>query len=365
MHNTLEAFKAGGSIQHLKLDNAAEFRSKTFKQYFESKGTKLHYGASNYSESNGLVERINMTIKQKICLKTNDSDRYWDVYLDEARNSYNDEYHSELGKQSPNQAFRKYFNEKNEKFALSMYTDAIDSLNKKRSEYFQMGNLVLKKIKRQGNRKEYSLDPKYLGPFTIIDIAPNKTNFTLQSIEDKSKPKKTIQTYRAHYEQIKKWKQPGAELTNNSVYMEKIGKYTPKYIWDMDIISDTNIPVQPNNELKDTENLSLTRDSSIQSIKNFSKDDSMDNIEGYIEQIEYIPNHKTKQKKLTKTTGYVKYIKPQTYGTIMNSAIFIEHNNSYSDETTSSGNCSIDKKKLDKEKIIHSPYNTRSKARKN
>ena len=47
----------------MQSDNAKVFRSKAVKEFWEDRGTEYRYGAARTPQHQGLVERVNRTIK--------------------------------------------------------------------------------------------------------------------------------------------------------------------------------------------------------------------------------------------------------------------------------------------------------------
>ncbi|CAF3698849.1 unnamed protein product [Rotaria socialis] len=139
--------------------------------------------------------------------------------LDQALCQYNNEVHTHHG-MTPSSAFNA-FNSNTGKTAELQYDDLNeDDLIADRMSYFNIGDYVLKKANRVGNRKEHALADCFTGPFIITHIQPNRKTFLMSLYNN---PKKIT---KAHYVQIKKWKRPSEEFMSNATYKKLIGDFT-------------------------------------------------------------------------------------------------------------------------------------------
>ncbi|CAF4038138.1 unnamed protein product [Rotaria magnacalcarata] len=232
-----------GKIKCLRLDNAGEFNlTSDFAKYFIAQKTRILHGTPYNSFGGGLIERLNATMKSKLrMLKKIEDKKEWVDLLDKALYQYNNEVHTHHG-MTPSSAFHAFNNNTSETAEL-LYDDLNeDELIADRMSYFKIGDYVLKKAYRVGNRKEHALADCFTGPFLITTIQPNKKTFLMSLINI---PKKII---KAHYVQIKKWKRPSDELMSNATYNRLIGTFIPKpcqIVEDIiSITSDDNMPTE-------------------------------------------------------------------------------------------------------------------------
>lgn len=63
---TEQEIKKGKSVKHLKTDNGLEYLCEEFQEYSKSKGITRHITVPANPQHNGLVERMNMTILEKV-----------------------------------------------------------------------------------------------------------------------------------------------------------------------------------------------------------------------------------------------------------------------------------------------------------
>ena len=57
---------SGKKVKHLRLDNGGEYVSKAFKEFCEMKGIRREFTAPYNPPQNGVSERMNRTIQEKI-----------------------------------------------------------------------------------------------------------------------------------------------------------------------------------------------------------------------------------------------------------------------------------------------------------
>ncbi|CAF2041598.1 unnamed protein product, partial [Rotaria magnacalcarata] len=269
-----------GVIKYLRLDNAAEFSiTADFAKYFVDQGTKVIYGTPYVSYSAGLVERLNQEMKSKLrALRDEDNKIDWVRQLPKVMLKYNNESHDKHGL-TPSQAFIIFRKLTNDETELQYEQLNEEDLISNRMSYFKIGDYVLKKFNKLGNRKEYALADCFSGPYKILEINDNnKRTFSLELYNNPGKRTK------AHYNQVKKWKKPSAELMLNATYKKYIGTFTPLPCREMDEIPV--IPIIPSPIVVNTPIPSTPKSGQSNNSKNSNTTyDEFDSIE-YI----YIPN---------------------------------------------------------------------------
>ncbi|CAF4857390.1 unnamed protein product [Rotaria socialis] len=207
-----------GVIKYLRLDNAAEFSiTADFAKYFVDQGTKVIYGTPYVSYSAGLVERLNQEMKSKLrALRDEDNKIDWVRQLPKVMLKYNNESHDKHGL-TPSQAFLIFQKLTNDETELQYEQLNEEDLTNNRMSYFKIGDYVLKKFNKLGNRKEYALADCFSGPYKILEIKDNnKRTFILELYNNP------------------------AELMLNATYKKCIGTFTPLPCREMD-----EIPIIP------------------------------------------------------------------------------------------------------------------------
>lgn len=95
----------GHKIQNLLADQYTGINSADFKDFCKSKGIKLIFTAVDSPSSNGMNERLNQTLVNRLRCKINENKdnrkRPWSLLLDKCVSEYNDTIHS-VTKFSPN-----------------------------------------------------------------------------------------------------------------------------------------------------------------------------------------------------------------------------------------------------------------------
>ncbi len=98
-------FKDGHNVHHLLADQYTGLNSETFKNFLKEKNVKLYFTAVDCPFSNGLNERLNQTLVNRLRCKMNENDinkkRPWPKIFEECVQEYNDTVHS-VTKYSPN-----------------------------------------------------------------------------------------------------------------------------------------------------------------------------------------------------------------------------------------------------------------------
>lgn len=181
-------FKDGHNVTNLLADQYAGLNSGLFKKFLKEKNVKLLFTAVDCPFSNGLNERLNQTLVNRLRCKANENNynkkRPWPKLLDECVQEYNDTVHS-VTKYSPNYLingtkipilnklpFNVNFDlEKDRKIAFNN-SQKNHLVNKKRFDRnkkepnFKVGQLVYVHHGNSLNRNK--LDEIRTGPFEIV-----------------------------------------------------------------------------------------------------------------------------------------------------------------------------------------------------
>lgn len=148
-------------VKTIRSDNGSEFNSKPFKDILKKHNVKQIFSSAYTPQSNGMIERLNGTIKKLIHMFSKATDRNdWVDYLQELVDNYNNTYHRVI-KSSPNKIIEeqknKKFNvidnlktEKNIRKAVEPKNDTVDKIR------FKKGDIVRLKLKKdKENVKSY------------------------------------------------------------------------------------------------------------------------------------------------------------------------------------------------------------------
>ena len=104
--NTTDAIKTSlakiietvGPPQQVLTDNGTNFTSKAFKSFCESHKIKQSFSSTYHPQTNGMVERMNKTIKEKLTMATLENPKLkWSSLLDLIITNYNNTIHDTTG----------------------------------------------------------------------------------------------------------------------------------------------------------------------------------------------------------------------------------------------------------------------------
>ena len=178
-------------------DNGKEFVAQEFENVLHKYGIK-HIFTTPYSpSSNGACERVNSTILNFVRGLRLDQNR-WDEGLVKAVVTYNNTSHSQIGT-SPSQ------------FILQQVHSCIPACpidNETRETWreghpnfapFRVGQKVIKKIVKTGNRVEHKLSQKFDGPFVIKKVQQNGVTYEIGK-------ENSSDSIRAHHKQLRPWR---------------------------------------------------------------------------------------------------------------------------------------------------------------
>lgn len=190
-------------------DNGPEFTSYEFNQFLEKFNIHHKLTTPYCPSSNGAVERVNRTIQN--LLRSLTTEKYdWDVHLPKAVIVYNSTIHSELS-MSPS------------KFLLtqSHHTSCHISCQNELKETWRVGNpkflpfevgqLVLMRVHRQGNLNINKLSPSHHGPYEVTHVHENGVTYQL-------KPLDSNDVLRAHHSKLRLYKRAPRYVLDSDCY---------------------------------------------------------------------------------------------------------------------------------------------------
>ena len=181
-------------------DNGPEFRSSQFKGILEEFHISHIFSTPYKPSSNGCVERSNRTIVQLLKGLVGGKPQNWTDELPKAVTIYNNTVHSELGK-SPSELILQDSHNGRTSGPVKLSEQTTWKEGHPKYSPFQVGEMVLKKIKRAGNLLKDKLAPKFSGPYKILECNSNGVTYVIARDETNA-PR-----LRVHYEQIKLFRQ--------------------------------------------------------------------------------------------------------------------------------------------------------------
>ena len=163
-------------------DNGAEFISHEFNNLLKRFDITHTYSTPYKPSSNGAVERSNRTIIQLLKGVLEDSNSEWDVELPKALITYNNTVHSQT-QSSPSNIILSKTHECDKKIPINYDTVKTWKVGNPKFSPFQVGQKVLRKIERVGNKVSDKLAPRYEGPFQITKIHSNNVTYLIQRVD--------------------------------------------------------------------------------------------------------------------------------------------------------------------------------------
>ena len=193
------------TIHTVLSDNGPEFRGKPFTELLRRYGIKSSYSVPYRPQTNGAVERLNRTLKQKLATVCHGRTRYWDREIHQVMAQYNRMPHQETGK-SP----LEFFSKAPAELILpgpptKTWKDAVGY------EGFQVGDLVLRKTPYQPVGERDKLSPRYQGPLEVNQRDPNGVTYRAKWLQGR---KRVVQL---HVSQMKKFHGDGLVDKDHSV----------------------------------------------------------------------------------------------------------------------------------------------------
>lgn len=188
--NLINKIANKNKISILLADQYTGINSKDFKRYLEKNGIQIVFTCIDHPESNGLNERVNQTLVNRLRCKINDkNNRVWSTLAQECVDQYNDTIHSSthfapsyllFGTKPTISPIQEDFQSslaEDRKVALQNsiknYQINKTRIDKNRRIYtFKVGELVYIENGSKLNRNK--LDPVRIGPFPIVrQISPS------------------------------------------------------------------------------------------------------------------------------------------------------------------------------------------------
>ena len=187
-------------------DNGKEFKAREFEQLLISYGIKHIYSTPYKPSSNGAVERVNRTIIQILKGLVN-SPTDWDKELPRTLMIYNNTLHAE-NKKSPSDCLLETAHRVHQSPVVSQDIQKRWKDGNPNFEPFRKGDKVLIKIQKVGDMVQHKLTETFEGPYIIKKVFPNELTYQIAT--------ETGQTKKAHYTQLKRFKQSPEYLGKES-----------------------------------------------------------------------------------------------------------------------------------------------------
>ena len=199
-------------------DNGGEFRSFEFNNVLNEFGIDHIYVTPHRPESNGCCERYNRTLFNILRGLEAKGDS-WDLELPKAISIYNNSYHKEI-KDTPNNFLLKNCHDKVKNKGIKV--DITHTWRKGHPKFspFRKGQLVLWKTKFQGNLTTNKLKDRFVGPFCIRDINQNQLTYIIERRNENNQ----LESHRAHYIDLRIWKEPPKYLCRHPRFQDLNGK---------------------------------------------------------------------------------------------------------------------------------------------
>ena len=148
-------------------DNGPEFKSKLFQSMLSKYDISQEFSIPYRPQSNGMVERMNRTICERLAAVVDGDYRHWDTFLPKVMVQYNRTVHGET-----NRTPVSYYTEKVEEPVIARRFD-VRRPPGENFEPYKVGDLVLCKIQFYGREERHKLAPRYEGPYKIVDCISN------------------------------------------------------------------------------------------------------------------------------------------------------------------------------------------------
>ena len=164
-------------------DNGPEFRGFPFKDMLRKYDIKQEFSIPYHPQSNGMVERLNKTLKDRLAATLDGDYRNWDQAIYKVLVQYNRTEHRETGRVPCS-----YYTN-NEVCPVLSRTKNVVRTSGKNFTPFETGDLVLCKIPFYHDKERHKLAPKYEGPFRIVRKVSDVTYvlFDLRRVESNQK----------------------------------------------------------------------------------------------------------------------------------------------------------------------------------
>ena len=181
-------------------DNGKEFKCKEVNDLLSSYNIQHVYSTPYKASSNGCIERNNRTIIQLLKGLLDKGQTSWDKRLAKALLIHNNTVHSQTGK-SPSQ-FILETNHYSEQHIPLMNKETVATWKEGHPKFtpFSLGQKVLKKVQKIGNKVSDKLAKRFIGPYEVIKVQSNEVSYEIKLCNSNEK------IIKAHYRQLKPWK---------------------------------------------------------------------------------------------------------------------------------------------------------------
>ena len=192
-------------------DNGVEFRSDLFNSILSTVGIKHIYSTPYKPSSNGAVERCNRTVSQLLrCMAEKPGS--WDTNLPVAVMDYNHTWHSQIN-MSPSQCLMRISHSGGDGPILDSGTTAQWKVGHPSFAPFHLGDSVAMKVPMHGNLTSNKLNPRFSGPYRVVQVNPNSVTYVI--LDDIAQ---VGRKYRVHHAQLKLWHSPPLYLLSHPCY---------------------------------------------------------------------------------------------------------------------------------------------------
>ena len=174
----------------LLTDNGPEFVAKPFRELVNKYQLNHERSIPYRPQSNGAVERLNRTIKERLAIALNGYYSEWDLEIAQIIIQYNRMVHEETGRTPVS-----YYTGKIEEPILPLPKKEFKSAGKNFKPY-KRGELVLYRIPFHSKDQRHKLAPRFKGPYEIIECISAVT----YKLKDVNSPRKRIL---AHVSQLR------------------------------------------------------------------------------------------------------------------------------------------------------------------
>ena len=173
-------------------DNGPEFKAEMFNKLLENFSIKHIFSTPYHASSNGAVERTNRTTLNLIKGILPETEQ-WDEALSKAVIVYNNTVHTNT-EQSPSSKILSLAHDKPDKLLVDSKTVETWKPGNPKFAPYNIGDKVLKKIVKMGNKVENKITPIYEGLFIIEKVHPNDLTYVMKRIGSENGGKE----HRAH-----------------------------------------------------------------------------------------------------------------------------------------------------------------------
>ncbi|CAF1017288.1 unnamed protein product [Brachionus calyciflorus] len=258
-----------GTPQAFITDQGRNFESQKFKYFCDQNKIKKLRKTAYHPQCNGLTERTIRTIKQMLCIYVNDSHDNWDECLQSVIFAYNNTRHLTTNV-APNvivfgKLMKSSFDRlcgidrtsvnQDENFVEKIQDKMRKSQENQKRQYdskvrdqikFNIGDLVILVNSRQRPGQERSFEPKFIGPYKILEQVTD-VNFKIVDVNNQKS------TLVVHYNRMRKYNErKPEEMSNNLVALNKpLTKFSPideeadinNQIWIQALVNNRSISV--------------------------------------------------------------------------------------------------------------------------